>query len=132
MVDKKVIILQEIDITPLIKAQHTLAEGLKKVHHDTLYRDGVIQRFEYSFELAWKTLKRILYHKGITVNNPRDTFREAAINGLIDDTNLWFSFLESRNETTHTYNEVIAERIYAEIPSFNTELQKLINHIVAL
>lgn len=132
MSNQEIIIIGDINITPLVKAQKTLSEGLAKVHNDKLYRDGVIQRFEYSFELAWKTLKRILKYKGLETNSPRDTFRESARIGLIDDPLAWFQFLDNRNETMLIYHEAIAEKIYAIIPAFNEELQIFIKQIISL
>lgn len=131
---QEIIIVGEINITPLVKAQKTLAKGLVEAHEtkSRLTRDGVIQRFEYSFELAWKTLKRILKYKGIEANSPRDVFREAARVNLIDDPMMWFQFLDNRNNLTCVYNENIADNIYGTIPMFDTELQKLIEQITLL
>ena len=60
-------------------------------------RAGAIQAFEFCFELSWKTIKRILSQKGVDVRSPRDAFREAATNNLIDDPKIWFQFIEKRN-----------------------------------
>lgn len=128
---KEVIILEHIVITPLLKAQATFNKALLEPKTD-LNRDGCIQRFEFCFELAWKTLKRILAYKGIEVNNPRDVFREAARSALVDDPAIWFKFLESRNNTVHTYNEETAEEIYKVLPRFKEELAKLVDTICAL
>lgn len=97
-----------------------------------LNRDACIQRFKFTFELAWKMLKRVLHYKGIQVNSPRDVFREAASEGLISDPVAWFGFLEDRNRTVHTYNASIAEEIYQHLPSFQTELQLLLNKLRSL
>lgn len=129
--DDEVIILGELNITPLLRAQKTFEEALKTAHSD-LERDGAIQRFEYTYELAWKTLKRILHFKGIDVNNPRDIFREAARQKLIDDPKIWFTFIKQRNLTSHTYNQDCAEEIFDNLPKFEKELAKIIETIKRL
>ena len=73
-----------IDIQPLLDAFASFEEAMGQVTSD-LTRDGTIQRFEYTFELAWKTMKRVLRAKGSEVNQPRDVFREAAADQLIAD-----------------------------------------------
>jgi nucleotidyltransferase substrate binding protein (TIGR01987 family) len=79
-----VIIFDKLIITPLIKVQKIFEDALKEAKSE-LERDGAIQRFEYTYELVWKTLKKVLSFNGIEANSPRDVFREAARQGLIDD-----------------------------------------------
>jgi nucleotidyltransferase substrate binding protein (TIGR01987 family) len=124
-------ILNEIIITPILKASLSLDKVLKE-KKDEYIRDAAIQRFEYSFELAWKTMKRILKHKGYEVGGSKDVFRLSAKEGLIDDPITWFGFLEMRNETVHSYDEAKAEKIYENIPHFSKELDKFIKTIKAL
>lgn len=101
---------------------------LKRVTDD-LTRDGAIQRFEYSLELAWKTMKRILNLKGSNVSFPKDVFREAAKANLIDQPDLWFEFIEKRNKTSHIYNESVANEVFAVLARFSVELTKFIERI---
>lgn len=124
----EIIILNNINITPLIKAQETFKKALPNIKSE-LERDGAIQRFEYTFELTWKTLKKILRFKGIEANSPRDVFREAAKNNLIDEPLIWFNFLQKRNLTSHTYNEEYAEEIVEILPIFEKEVDRIINNI---
>jgi nucleotidyltransferase substrate binding protein (TIGR01987 family) len=112
-------------LDPLLKAAKVFSEGFASASSE-LERDGVIQRFEFTYELAWKTLKRVLALKGIEANNPRDVFREAARQKLLDDPVVWFDFLEKRNLTVHTYNRVSAEEIYESLPAFEREIKKLV------
>ncbi len=128
---QEVIILDKLNITSLLKAQKAFSSALKEVKTE-LERDGAIQRFEFTYELAWKTLKRILSFKGIDINNPRDVFRESAKAGLIDDPKVWFEFIKKRNLTTHTYNEECAEDIYKCLPDFEKELLIVIDRIKKL
>jgi nucleotidyltransferase substrate binding protein (TIGR01987 family) len=128
---QRFIILEDIDITFLLNAQKTFLEALQEPK-TTLTRDSTILRFFLVFETTWKTLKKILEAKGLIANNPRDVIREAAGIGLIEDPKQWFTFLRNRNECVRTYNELLAEQIYASLPRFAQELEILINKIKAL
>ena len=88
---------------------------------------GIVQAFEYCYELSWKIMKRVLSSKGIEVNSPKDTFREAARNKIIEDVRKWFKFLDTRNLTVHTYNVKILEQVMQIIPEFKDELEILVN-----
>ena len=123
-----IIIMGEINITPLIKAHTTLKAGKAQAENE-LERDGVIQRFEYTYELVWKTLQKIIAYKGVVANSPRDVFREAARLGIIDDPIEWFDFLKARNLTTHTYNQITAQEIFDTIPLFIEKVDTIIEMI---
>lgn len=77
--------------------------------------DGVIQRFEFTFELAWKTLKRFLYYQGIECYSPRNCLREAYSTGFINDDDLWLDMLDDRNLTSHIYDEEKIREIFKRI-----------------
>ncbi len=77
--------------------------------------DGTIQRFEFTFELAWKFLRAILVYRGIDVNSPRNTIKEAFREKLIQDGEAWIEMLEDRNSTSHTYDEILAKEIYSKV-----------------
>jgi nucleotidyltransferase substrate binding protein (TIGR01987 family) len=71
-----------------------------------LEKQGLIQAFEYTHELAWKTLKDFLESKGaMGLIGSKDTAREAFKVGIIEDGEAWMSMIISRNETSHTYDE---------------------------
>lgn len=70
-----------------------------------LKRAGVVQVFEFTFELGWKSLKLLLNEKGIEVVGPRDTLREAFAAGIIKDGQAWLDALDDRNLSTHAYDE---------------------------
>ncbi|WP_028909271.1 nucleotidyltransferase substrate binding protein [Prevotella sp. AGR2160] len=71
-----------------------------------LEKDGMIQRFEYTQELAWKVLKNYIeFQGGEHLMGSRDTIRQAFAMGLIINPDPWFDMLESRNETAHVYDE---------------------------
>ena len=81
-----------------------------------LERDGMILRFEYTQELAWKLLKNYIEYQGeAQMGGSRDTIRQAFRLGLIENSEPWFDMLESRNLTSHVYDEetemTVIERI---------------------
>jgi nucleotidyltransferase substrate binding protein (TIGR01987 family) len=94
-------------------------------------RDGAIQRFKYTFELAWKTSKRFLADLGIESLSPKSVIRDLAQQNLIDDAEAWLNFLRARNETSHIYKEEVASRVFSQIHSFHSECQKLLESIKA-
>lgn len=92
-------------------------------------RDSAIQRFEFSFELGWKTIKALLEEKGIRCYSPRDCFREAFQQGLIDYDDVWLEIVRLRNQTTHLYNEEMAEKVYERLEEVLTNFKKLLNSL---
>ncbi|NOY13030.1 MAG: nucleotidyltransferase [Deltaproteobacteria bacterium] len=83
-----------------------------------LEKQGLIQRFEYTYELAWNTLKDYLTYLGIAgLIGSRDSIREAFNRNLVDDGQIWMEMLKDRNRSAHTYNEEIAEEIVKNILS---------------
>lgn len=70
---------------------------------DDLDIDGTIKRFELCYELAWKLIKTYLEDKGIICKNPKDCFKQAYINGLINDETVWMRMIDDRNLLVHTY-----------------------------
>lgn len=77
-----------------------------------LEKQGMIQAFEFTHELAWKTLKDFLESRGNEgIFGSRDAFREAFAYGLIEDGEVWMETIRSRNESSHTYNEKTADGI---------------------
>lgn len=86
---------------------------------DEFIRDSVIQRFEFCVELAWKMSRKGM---GTTTTAPKDVVREMAQNKLISDVKLWLEAIDMRNLSSHTYNEELAEKVYAFSVSFLPEL----------
>ena len=77
-----------------------------------LEEQGLIKAFEYTYELAWKTLKDFLEHEGyLEIYGSRDTIRKAYELNLISKGENWMDMLQSRNQTSHTYNEETAREI---------------------
>lgn len=81
-----------------------------------IIRDGIIQRFEFCTELAWKTTREYLLEEGAEFRNtPKAVMREAYAASLISDAQIWSDLLRDRNLTSHTYNEETARNIFARI-----------------
>jgi nucleotidyltransferase substrate binding protein (TIGR01987 family) len=71
---------------------------------------GLVQAFEFTFELGWKTIKDYLYEQGLNTNYPREAIKEGFQTKIIEDGHTWVHMLEKRNELSHTYNEAVAEQ----------------------
>jgi nucleotidyltransferase substrate binding protein (TIGR01987 family) len=83
-----------------------------------LEKQGLIQSFEFTHELAWKTLKDFLENRGeIGIYGSKDATRKAFAAGLIEDGEAWMEMIQSRNRSSHTYNEAIANDIARAIVS---------------
>jgi nucleotidyltransferase substrate binding protein (TIGR01987 family) len=119
----------EYSLKKLKDAYKKLEEGVNQAK-DELDRDGVIQRFEFTFELLWKALKIYLEQKGIIVKTPRDSFVEAFRINLISDEKIFLDMLEDRNNTTHIYDKVTSEKIFNRIKkSYKHEIIKIIDKL---
>ena len=83
---------------------------------DEIIKDGLIQRFENTHELAWNVMKDYATYQGnTTVGGSRDSTREAFQLQLMSDGAVWMDMIVSRNKTSHTYNEATADEIYLKI-----------------
>ncbi len=82
----------------------------------SLEQQGLIQAFEFTHELAWNLMKDYFYWQGNSaLSGSRDATREAFARGLVADGEGWMAMILSRNQTSHTYNQVLAERIAAQV-----------------
>lgn len=100
-----------------------LTEGISE-----LEEQGLIQRFEFTHELAWKVLKDYFEYQGNTlITGSRNAVREAFKNGLIDDGEGWMEMIKSRNLSSYTYNETIAKEIVKNIVKLYISLFKNFN-----
>jgi nucleotidyltransferase substrate binding protein (TIGR01987 family) len=109
------------------RALDKLAEVVSKIDADNddedifellsdLEKEGLIQRFEYTHELAWNVMKDYAEYQGNTsIGGSRDATREAFSIGLIQNGEVWMDMIKSRNLTTHTYNEDTANGIFLKI-----------------
>ena len=97
-----------------------------------LEREGLIQRFEYTYELAWKTLQDLLKYKGCEfMQGPNGTLRQAFEDGLVVNHDGWRRMAQARVTTSHTYNEGdvmdIARQIYDEFAALLQQLDVRLN-----
>lgn len=119
-----------LDVTPLANALSRLEEGLARYAQDisdTQIRDGLIQRFEFSYEISHKLLKRHLEAVSATPEQfdamPfSDLIRSGNEQGLLrGDWAAWRGYREMRSKTSHTYNEETAVQVVQGIPAFLEE-----------
>lgn len=107
------------------KAVGRLCEILLEKKSDII-RDSAIKRFEITFDLSWKLTKAYLEeHKGLVVRSPKECFREAYQNGLMDYDDFWMQMTDWRNEAAHTYNEKFSNMLYAQLPEILKRFQLL-------
>lgn len=84
--------------------------------HSQAVRDGAIQRFEFSAELAWKATQDYLEEQGyLDVHSPKAVMRKAYLEGLVTDEQGWLSLLDARNKTSHLYDDIVVDQIYQQI-----------------
>lgn len=130
-----------LDLSSLIKAIKSLKSSLRvagstgkrsKEERDTI-KAGVIQTFEFTYELCWKFLKRYLgnnlgknYIDGVS---RRELFRLGAENHLIKDVGAWMEYHDQRNETAHTYDEATAEKVFAAAKKFSKDAEDFLSNL---
>lgn len=98
------------------KALSQLTKFIDKGDLNELEKQGLIQAFEYTHELAWNLLKDYLQDQGVqNITGSKDSVRAAFKVGLIEDGESWMDMIKDRNQTVHTYNEATAEAIITNI-----------------
>ncbi|MDO5664753.1 MAG: HI0074 family nucleotidyltransferase substrate-binding subunit [Bacteroidia bacterium] len=96
-----------------------------------LEKEGLVQRFEYAFELAWKTLQDLLIYRGYEITpGPNYVLRKSFEDGLITDHDGWRKMAKARNITTHTYDEEDAAEIVQNIYDNYAGLFKELDYIL--
>ncbi len=127
----------KLDFSPLNKALSSLHRAIVRAQGapgDEELRDAVIQRFEYTYELSWKMLKRQLEQEA---PNPaeidrlsfRELLREAAERGMVADVERWMDYREQRNITSNIYDERKAESVYGTAIEFYDDAKALLNEL---
>ncbi len=100
------------------RALRQLEKFIAKGELNELEEQGLIQAFEYTFELSWNVIKDYFESQGETgILGSRDAFRLAFRRGLIENGDVWMSMIRSRALTSHTYNEEIARQVASAIVS---------------
>ena len=119
----------KLDLTALDKAVRSLERGIQRASSapaDEELRDAVIQRFEFTYELCWRMIKRQLEQEApvpseIDALSFSSLMRRAAERGLIRDASPWFVYRDQRNITSHTYDAEKAQSVYATARGFLPE-----------
>lgn len=136
-----------LDFSSLRGAVASLGEGVSTVNDRSWYDvqtaavrnlvlAGVIQNFEFAFELAFKMLRRQLENDAdspaeVDAASYRDVLRTAAERGLVDDVEAWIGFRQMRNMTSHTYDHARATQVWQGIPAFLEAAQALLGRLEA-
>lgn len=123
-----------ISVREYEKALTSLKEALSM--HDSfiddaakkLARDACIQRFEFCVELAWKTSRRVMGSNSTAANT---IIREMARDGLIDNPEEWFTYVLARNESSHTYDDEVAKKVFIVIQNFLSQGMLLLQQLKA-
>ena len=130
-----IVIMSKLEIKKrnLSEAIARLEESIQsyKTTDDDIIRDGMIQRFEFTIELAWKTLRVYLIEQGfIDLTSPKIVLRESFSAGLIQNQEVWLQMLQDRNQTSHMYDENIANEIAERIvTSYFNAFERLLTTI---
>ena len=112
----------------LLKAFRQLEKGSQINSPNEIEIQGIIQSFEFTFELCWKTLKDYLESQGVTASFPREVIKQAFHYELLDNGEIWLEMLSKRNLLAHTYDEKMAEEAYNLITKqYLTHIQQLVS-----
>ena len=120
--------INDPNLNPLQKALKSFEEILTQPSNKFIIA-GVIQNFEFTFELAWKSMQRYLRIQGVETASPNQVLRAAYKEKIILDLELWLTFLKKRNLSVHTYNEDVAEEVYETAKLLPAEIKKLLNNL---
>lgn len=122
--DKKAIYMKEIQWRDSFYTLGNVIERLNnilnhpEINENDYMRDATIQRFEFTIELFWKVLKKILFHEKLEASTPRDAISKAYQFQLIDHGEIWLSMLDDRNNTSNAYKEAEAKIIFEHIKTY--------------
>ena len=124
---------ETLSLEALKQALAQLEKGIEQADlnsGDELMRDGVIQRFEYSMDICWKTIQRYLkIVAGVqdsSLRSKKDLFREAARLALIQSAEAWIGHYEARNVTSHSYNARMAQQVFERAQLFLVDAKSLL------
>jgi nucleotidyltransferase substrate binding protein (TIGR01987 family) len=125
--------MAKVSIEELKKASKALKESIEFGQQNTsdkkifsIARDASTLRFEFCVELSWKLSKKIMGSSSATA---KPVVREMLQNGLIDNFDLWFDFIDARNKSSHTYDESIAGEVFDAAVRFIDEVDSLITKL---
>ena len=112
------------------KALVQLQDALQLPAEHEVIKAGCIQYFEFTFELAWKTIKRIAADEGLPdCNSPKAALRTAFSNGWVQEEDVWLDMLSSRNKMSHTYSVESALSVFDKLSGYISSLQDLASNL---
>ncbi len=125
MMQKKIRLRQRFE--NLEKAFLQFQEAVKNFDHlSDLEKEGLVKRFEYTFELTWKTLKDYLESEGVSVSFPREVFKTAFHHGILSSGEIWLDMLNLRNTLVHKYDEAdFRSAVQAVVFEYYPEIERL-------
>lgn len=118
-------------IATALQALATLDE-LAHQPASNVVRDAAIQRFEYTFEATWKAAQAVLLDRfGVELASPKPVVRASLENGLLseEEARIGLAMVDHRNLTAHTYNEELANEIFAQIPGYRRLLRQWLERL---
>lgn len=118
-------------IATALQALATLDE-LADQPASNIVRDAAIQRFEYTFEATWKAAQAVLLDRfGVELASPKPVVRASLENGLLTEeaARIGLAMVDHRNLTAHTYNEELANEIFAQIPGYRQLLREWLERL---
>lgn len=120
---------QEAQLDQFKKALTRLNEALAVPKSD-IVRDGAIQRFEFTIDMAWKLVKTCLEEKyGVVCQSPKECFREAYRQNMLAYDEFWLELVDMRNQTSHTYKEEVAKSVFERLPKAAEYMQTLVKTV---
>ena len=123
---------QQLNLSAFKQALHSLKLAIDQPKNEFI-RDSVIQRFEHTFELTWKSIKRYFsINQALEETNIRNLFREAGKQNLISSVESWFEYHKARNLTSHTYNQKTAEEVCTAACNFYPHAKELLDNLEKL
>ncbi|MEY3197063.1 MAG: hypothetical protein RLZZ59_431 [Pseudomonadota bacterium] len=117
-----------IDIDSLIRARAQFEEFRKNTSTDQEIA-GAIQAFNFTYELCWKTMKRLLNARGVDVTSPREVFRASGLEKFINNPEDWIEFLYVRNLVVHTYDSECASKALSTFEKFSLLVKEFLSNI---
>jgi nucleotidyltransferase substrate binding protein (TIGR01987 family) len=120
------------------RALERLTEACEQsaLHQDddtyAFFRDSTIQRFEFTLEIAWKSIKTfLLEHEGITCRSPKGCVRDFLNAGYMNEVSIsqLLEMIDDRNLATHTYHESLADEIFGRIDGYCTTLRNILDFL---
>lgn len=104
-------------------------EEVLQLPYSIVVRDAAVQRFEFTIELAWKSVQRTLRIEQIVCQSPKQCLQQAFTQGWVEDQPQWLEMLEDRNLTVHTYHEETAQAVFQRLPGYLALLKNLYGHL---